>query len=377
MFRLVSWCETLFQRTEAHEDATSFGQKLIFAAANSDLRSITQPKPAVPFCATQHGLSSPASTAHPYSDLIAFFSKTPPPFRKRRPPCFNQCRGCTPRMRQWKRSSRPSWMRPFPPRQTSQRPKQVCWRYREPGHYLPKCPQLEHHMRRMQHFVDLGTAAEYMLEHELDDDCHEVLTYFADAGDQFLVDEGPLTEESEVAMESWIAEMFAILDNMESRSTLPPTPSIQIGPSTSFHTNTSLGFVPISTIQLRNIMATLTLFSSTWPNEHLFLDTGAPRSICSEKWLRNSQWIPLEKVELSARTPPFRFASHPVCALYGVKIAATITDIHGRPHVLKLFVCVIPPTPISFFLGLTDQLRPGFDICLREKHSSHLSITAI
>lgn len=38
IFRSVSWCETLFQRTEAHENASSFGQKLISAAANHDLR---------------------------------------------------------------------------------------------------------------------------------------------------------------------------------------------------------------------------------------------------------------------------------------------------------------------------------------------------
>ena len=43
MFRSVSWCETLFQRTEAHEDSHSFGQKLISAAANQDLRSKNQP----------------------------------------------------------------------------------------------------------------------------------------------------------------------------------------------------------------------------------------------------------------------------------------------------------------------------------------------
>lgn len=39
IFRTVPWCETLFQRTEVHENPTSFGQKLISAAANHDIRA--------------------------------------------------------------------------------------------------------------------------------------------------------------------------------------------------------------------------------------------------------------------------------------------------------------------------------------------------
>lgn len=124
-------------------------------------------------------------------------------------------------------------------------------------------------------------------------------------------------------------------------------------------------------------MEAFSRFSSTSPNQRLLLGTSAPRSVCSEDYLRNAHWIRLENAELPARTPPFRFASHPVCALYGVKIAATITDIQGQPHVLKLSVYVLPWTSIQFLLGLAGQRRLGFDICLCEKHSSHLSITAI
>lgn len=38
MFRSISWHETLFQRIEVHEDATTFGQKLISAAVKFDLQ---------------------------------------------------------------------------------------------------------------------------------------------------------------------------------------------------------------------------------------------------------------------------------------------------------------------------------------------------
>lgn len=37
IFQSIQWCETLFQFTEVHEDATSFGWKRISAAANFDL----------------------------------------------------------------------------------------------------------------------------------------------------------------------------------------------------------------------------------------------------------------------------------------------------------------------------------------------------
>ena len=105
---------------------------------------------------------------------------------------------------------------------------------------------------------------------------------------------------------------------------------------------------------LKKILETLTLYSSTSPGQNLLLDTGAPRSICSEDWLTTANWAPLQNVDLPPNTPPFRFAGHPVKALYGIKLAAHITDIQGRQHVLKIFVYVLPSTPIPFLFGLTD-----------------------
>lgn len=51
-FRSVTWCEILFQCTEAHEGAHCFDQNLISAAPNQDLRSKSQPKQLVLYHAT-------------------------------------------------------------------------------------------------------------------------------------------------------------------------------------------------------------------------------------------------------------------------------------------------------------------------------------
>lgn len=59
IFRLVTWCKTLYKRTEAHEMATSFVQKLS-AAANYDMRSNNPSEALNPFHTTQ-----PVSTTAP------------------------------------------------------------------------------------------------------------------------------------------------------------------------------------------------------------------------------------------------------------------------------------------------------------------------
>lgn len=83
----VTWCETLFQRTEAHEDPHVFGQKLIFAAANQDLRSKSWPKKFVLYHATRPSASSAGSSDLLHLELVAFSSKTLPLPRRRRPLC--------------------------------------------------------------------------------------------------------------------------------------------------------------------------------------------------------------------------------------------------------------------------------------------------
>lgn len=162
--------------------------------------------------------------------------------------------------------------------------------------------------------------------------------------------------------------MFVIIDNQNS-----PMPN-----TTAYtHVESNLnGFIPIFLSKLQGNFKEMMVFSTNAPDQHLLLDTVAPSSICSEHWLHRAQLNPLKKFQLSTNTPPFRFAGRPICALYGVQLAATITDIKGRPRTLKLFSYVLPSTPISFLVRIVDQRRLCFDICLSEGHSSRLKISA-
>lgn len=377
IFRSVRWCETLFQRTESHEDPTSFGQKLISAAANFDIRSKKQYKPVVPFHATQTPAPTGTSPTNPHSDLVAFFSKTPPPPRHRRPrrfmhgrPGYNRFRSHS-EFNKFPYRPRPYWMRPSALSRSRSRPRIVCYGCRQEGHILRDCPHRNRHHKQFQYFIDLGDAAAFFLSNdanEVDDPGHDVLHYFADAEEQ-LFSQDDTNNDADNDLDAWLAEFFEVYDRSDS-----PLSSTANSSLTCSHVSTG-SVVPLSLPQLKDIMDTLTLYSNSTSTQYILLDTGAPRSFCSENWLKQASWAPLQKVDLPLNTPPFRFAGHPVRTLYGVKLAASIFDITGKRHILKIFVYVLPSTPIPFLFGLTDQRRLAFDICLREKHASHLRLT--
>lgn len=93
------------QRTNASEDPSSFAQKLFSVAANFDLRASKKHEtPSLPFDAdetidayiltcSQNGNSSSSSPMFKNTameQIVAFFSKTPPPPRLRRPRRFQK-----------------------------------------------------------------------------------------------------------------------------------------------------------------------------------------------------------------------------------------------------------------------------------------------
>lgn len=241
--------------------------------------------------------------------------------------------------------------------------------------FLRKRSQREHHMRRLQHFVDFDTAALYKLknhENDLKDDGDEVSAYSAGAENQFLADEENWTGEFKPTIKSRVPKMFAVLDHTGSQPSITSALLMYNGGSTPFYNDTSLDFVPISLTQRRDIKDTLIMSFNSFPNQHLLIDPGAPRLICSEEWQKTSPLIPLKTIETAIHTPMFHFARHSVCALYAVKIAAKTNDIQGLLRVLKLFVYVHPLTSIPFLLSLTDKSLLGFDVCLREKNFGHL-----
>lgn len=161
--------------------------------------------------------------------------------------------------------------------------------------------------------------------------------------------------------------MFYIIDIQHSP--MPTTTAY-----TDMYSN-SYGFIPISLPKLQGILKGV-IFSLPMPPTNIsFSIQMLPSSICSEYWFNRSHYNPLNKINISPTTPPFRFAGHTISPLYGVRLAATIIYINGHPHTLKLFAYFLQSTPIPFLLGLVDQHRLSFEICLREGHSSHLKIS--
>lgn len=88
----------------------------------------------------------------------------------------------------------------------------------------------------------------------------------------------------------------------------------------------SNGLITLSILELKHILDTLTLFSSSSADQLLLLDTKALQLIYSTGWMEKASWVPLKMIEIPTRTLPFRFARHVVCTLFGLQLAATITD---------------------------------------------------
>lgn len=111
-------------------------------------------------------------------------------------------------------------------------------------------------------------------------------------------------------------------------------------------------------------------------DQHLLLEPDAPRSICSEPLLRQSNWYPIKRIPLTPDMLPFRFAGHPIHAMYAVCPIAELTDCSDNVHQFKQDTYLLPPTPISFLVGLQLQLTLSFDHCLRTNTDSHLKLNA-
>lgn len=87
VFRHILWCSTLYQDTDLHEDAASFAQKLVSAAASFDLAQKSRPD------GDTHHFSSGfygSPSASELNDLVAFFAKTPLLSRDHHPFCFRR-----------------------------------------------------------------------------------------------------------------------------------------------------------------------------------------------------------------------------------------------------------------------------------------------
>ena len=109
---------------------------------------------------------------------------------------------------------------------------------------------------------------------------------------------------------------------------------------------------------------------------YMLIDTGAPKSTCSESWLLQIKWKPVRKLQLPKDIKPFPFAGHPASPEYVACLIAKIVDMTGNEHLFRQVVFVVPDVPIPFLTGLQVQRSLGFDVCLREEEGSHIRVNA-
>lgn len=88
------------------------------------------------------------------------------------------------------------------------------------------------------------------------------------------------------------------------------------------------------------------------------LDTGAPKTTCNESWLSKVGWTPVKRIDFPDDIPPFRFAGHPIRALYGVCLSGKLTYIQGHLHPLHLFAFVLLDCPNPFLTWPPGPMSP-------------------
>ena len=207
-------------------------------------------------------------------------------------------------------------------------------------------------MDRFKTFRDIGRAAYMIIEAKGSEDSSsldDVANYLAD------LDLTELETEIHDEFNHWICEMLDVYDS-------------------SNLTHDSY-IIKHSILDLTTAMKELNTFATFAVYEHLLLDTGAPKSLCSIDWLKSVGWAPIQTIQLPSSFHPFRFAGQRVKALYAACLACTMTDMTGKQHVLHQVAFILPPTPIPFLVGLQTARQLAFDIKLREANKSHLRIS--
>lgn len=130
-------------------------------------------------------------------------------------------------------------------------------------------------------------------------------------------------------------------------------------------------FVP----QLTDAMHELGTFSAFAIFNHLLLDTGALKSICSSNWLQQSAWKPIATFPVPRNSRPFRFAGQDVHATHITYLIAKLYNNSGQAHHFCQVVFVPPSTPIPFLVGLEIARNMALNISVREGDGSHIHVT--
>lgn len=91
-------------------------------------------------------------------------------------------------------------------------------------------------------------------------------------------------------------------------------------------------------------------------SQHILIDTGAPKTICSENGITTARWKPMQNVSLPCNTKPVRFDGTDVMATSAAFLAAKVSDISETPFTLQKVVFILPLLPIHFLVGLATPL---------------------
>lgn len=145
-----------------------------------------------------------------------------------------------------------------------------------------------------QHFVDLGTVAAFFMNNdnrEPEEDDLEMMPFFFSSEEQLSsANEDPFDQE----FSTCICDLLDAFDNTSTNFTYEQKCRESM-------TNYMQHSIPA----LSEMMFDLMCYSGTSANENALLDTGAPRTICCEDWLRKANWTPLKKIALGPNTKPF------------------------------------------------------------------------
>ena len=344
VFRTEPWCTTLYEKFVPNQTSYEFSNLLKTAASNYDNKKLITSSSTHHTDHMKSAMSTKASDNQQSQEKLvaAFFSKTPPPPNNRRPFRFRKMnRG------RWDRRKRYYPRLPYGRNQKPYKPK--CYLCRSEGHISTNCPEKEKYTRRLEHIRNVGIAAGEIIAKvniDFDEDVEEIAAY--------LEETGTLEEDHEEYPEfqAWICE---VLDLTEA--------------------STESYFIKESIIDLNQACRELNTYSVFAVLEHLLLDTGAPKTICSIDWLHQANWKSVQDITLPNDIRPFRFAGQPVRPLHASCLVCEITSISGKVYIFRQVVFVLPPTPIPFLVGLQTARKLAFNINLRENDASHLTIT--
>lgn len=344
IFRNESWCLSLYEKASPTMTASEFAELLKTAASNFDQRNAIQTNQNTEKGHGTYPVDAQNTTIshHELGLLVnAFFAKTPPPPRFRRPHRFR---------RPFRRSWNPKIPRVLQNSSTSRR----CWSCNQEGHFSRNCPQKNKYMQRLTNFRNAGSAAVMIMEFlngndDPNEQMDEVATY---------LNELDITDEDTNEFDTWISSFLDILDSHFDNSNA----------TSAFH-------IKISVPELSQAMTELDSYPIFSVQSHLLLDTGAPKSICSIDWLKNSNWTPIATFPVSQQIKPFRFAGTAIRATHIAYLIARLTDTTGKSFLFRQVVFVLPPTPIPFLTGLDIARHLALNINIRDGNGSHILVS--